>query len=85
MRASPLIIVAWTVMQALASTALACTVCDTGTGEQVRAGLFDNDFGRTLVAVLLPFPVLLAVVAMIHFGLPIPFRRSQSLGREGQR
>lgn len=31
----------------------ACTVCNSGTGQQVRAGVFDADFGRTLAAVLL--------------------------------
>ena len=66
-----LTILAWTAVQAMASAASACPNCDTGTGEQVRAGLFDADFGRTLVAVLLPFPILLAVVAIIHFGIPV--------------
>jgi hypothetical protein len=36
----------------------------------VRAGSFDADFGRTLLAVLLPFPLPLAVV--IHVAWP-PF------------
>jgi hypothetical protein len=49
---------------------LACPVCDTGAGAQVRAGILDGNFAGTLVAVLLPFPVLLACVAMIHFGWP---------------
>ena len=52
------------------TTALACPVCDTGTGEQVRAGILDGNFGRTLLGVVLPFPILLGVVALIHFGLP---------------
>ena len=75
MRASVLTILGWTAGQAVATTVSACPVCDTGTGEQVRAGIFDAEFGRTLVAVLLPFPILLAVVATIHFGLP--FRPQQ--------
>ena len=53
-----------------ASAALACPVCDTDTGQQVRAGIFDEDFARNLLLTLLPFPVLLTIVAAIHFGLP---------------
>jgi hypothetical protein len=73
--------IAWTAAQAVASTAFGCPVCDSGTGEQVRAALFDEDFGRTLIAVLLPFPILLAVVAMIHFGWPVRRRRPEPPGR----
>ena len=51
-------------------TALACPVCDTGTGQQVRSGIFDGNFARTLVTIVLPFPILLACVALIHFGWP---------------
>lgn len=75
MRTSMLTILVWTAAQVVASTASACPVCDTGTGEQVRAGLFDKDFGRTLITVLLPFPILLGIVVMIHFGLPWPGAR----------
>jgi hypothetical protein len=59
----------WLVLLA-SDAARACPVCDTGTGEQVRAGIFNENFAGTLVAVLLPFPILLACVAMIHFGWP---------------
>ena len=52
------------------SSALACTVCDTDAGREVRAGILDADFGRTLLAVLLPFPILFGVVAAIHFSGP---------------
>ena len=54
----------------LAATALGCPVCDTGTGQDVRDGLFDENFARNVFAVALPFPILLGVVAMIHFGWP---------------
>ncbi|MDQ3621418.1 MAG: hypothetical protein M3463_02885 [Verrucomicrobiota bacterium] len=50
--------------------ASACPLCDTPTGEQVRAGIFNQDFAMTLLAVLSPFPVLLLVLAAMHFGLP---------------
>jgi hypothetical protein len=61
----------------------ACPVCDTGTGRQVRAGILDENFGRTLLAVALPFPVLLAVVAVVHFGWP-PFRHQNIPPNEGE-
>lgn len=57
----------------------ACPICDTGTGRQVRAGIFDDNFGRTLLAVALPFPILLAVVAAIHFGWPATRRTGGDL------
>ena len=50
--------------------AVGCPVCDTGTGEQVRAGIADGNLGLNLAAVLLPFAVVLGVAAVIHFGLP---------------
>jgi hypothetical protein len=67
----------------LSAPAGACPVCDTGTGRQVWAGILDENFGRTLLAVALPFPVLLAVVAVIHFGWP-PFRRQDIPSNEGE-
>ncbi len=73
-----LIIMAVLAVQAAASTSVACPVCDTGTGEQVRAGILNEKFGSTLVTVLLPFPILLAVVAVIHFGWPRPGAPEQS-------
>jgi hypothetical protein len=47
--------------------AAACPMCDAGTGQQVRAGLFDDQIGRNLLATLLPFPIVLGVVSAIHF------------------
>ena len=49
-------------------TILACPVCDTGTGEAVRAGIFDGNFAVNLIALLSPFPILIGIVAVIHFG-----------------
>lgn len=56
------------------SDASACPVCHTETGQQVRAGIFDESFGRNLVLTLLPFPILAGVAAAIHFGIPTPTR-----------
>ena len=52
----------------LATGTLACPVCDTATGEQVRAGIMDDQFAFNLFATLLPFPFLVGIVAFIHFG-----------------
>lgn len=51
--------------------ASACPVCDRETGRQVRAGLFDEDFGFNLLATSLPFVVFLGIAAAIHFELPL--------------
>jgi hypothetical protein len=50
--------------------AAACTVCDSETGQQVRAGIFGDEFWTTLVGVVAPFPVLLIIIAFYHYGLP---------------
>jgi hypothetical protein len=57
-------------LSALPATLLACPICSTETGQQVRAGIFDENFWGTLVAVVSPFPVLLLGIAAYHFGLP---------------
>ncbi len=48
----------------------ACPLCKSETGERVRAGIFNADFGYNLVVTLLPFAVFLTIVATIHHGLP---------------
>ena len=53
---------------AVPAGALACPVCNTDTGSEVRAGIFDSSFSRNVVAVLAPFPILVGIVAFIHFG-----------------
>ena len=49
---------------------LACPLCHTETGRQVRAGIFDAHFGGNLLYTLSPFPVFLLVVALLYFGFP---------------
>lgn len=46
----------------------ACPVCSSETGELVRAGIFNRDFGWNVVQTLLPFPILFAVVAWLYLG-----------------
>jgi hypothetical protein len=48
--------------------ALACPVCESETGQQIRAGIFDERFGRNVLLVLSPFPVLAALGAALHVG-----------------
>ena len=48
--------------------AVSCPVCKGPTGRQVRAGLFDEDFGYHVLATALPFGVFLGVAAAIRFG-----------------
>jgi hypothetical protein len=49
----------------LAMPASGCPFCESATAEQVRAELFNQQFFSTLAVVLLPFPILLALVAAI--------------------
>ncbi|HSH40282.1 MAG TPA: hypothetical protein VK993_16030 [Chthoniobacterales bacterium] len=51
---------------------LACTVCDSQTGRQVRDGIFGENFWSTLLAVVSPFPVLLVTIATIQWLLSRP-------------
>jgi hypothetical protein len=48
------------------TAAIACPVCSTELGQQVRTGIFGPDFWSNLLAVLAPLPVLAAVVFGIH-------------------
>lgn len=55
----------------VASGAQACPVCHSPLGAEVRAGLFGGDLLQNVAAILLPVPILAAVVlAVRRFGLP---------------
>ena len=47
--------------------AFACTVCDSETGQQVRSGIFEHEFGRTLLAVIAPLLAILGIVGVLHY------------------
>ena len=49
---------------------LACPICSSPTGQQVRKGIFGDDFWGTLLVVVSPFPVLLLCIAAYYYGLP---------------
>lgn len=55
----------------------ACPYCESEFGEEVAAGIFNDDFGINVLLTLLPIPVLLGIVALIHFGTPVPARFSR--------
>jgi hypothetical protein len=58
-----------------ASPALACPVCHTELGEQVRGAIFGPTFAVHLLAVLSPFPVLAGLLIALHFAC-----RTQGVG-----
>jgi len=43
----------------ISSSAAACPFCDSSIAEQVRAGIFNSDFGYHLGVALAPFPILI--------------------------
>jgi hypothetical protein len=60
------------VLTILARPAEACLFCDGGpTGvNDVRMGIFNDDFWPRAAGLIAPFPVLGAIVALIYFGPP---------------
>jgi hypothetical protein len=56
---------------------LACPFCQSATGKQVRSGIFNDGFALNAILTLTPFPVLLALVALVYFG---PARRPRCQG-----
>jgi hypothetical protein len=62
-----------------AATLSACPLCDSETASQVRAGLLDDQHvADSLLATIMPFLLLAAFVAAVHFGLPVPRKRSRA-------
>jgi hypothetical protein len=55
----------------------ACPVCRSEVGEQVRAGILDENFRFHLLASALPFPIFLVIVAALH---GTPKRRRSTVG-----
>ena len=62
-----------------ARTLSACPVCNSGTGREVRDGIFGPDFGRNVALTALPFPIFLGIAAAVYYGPP-PWRKP---GRDG--
>ncbi|MFL5814104.1 MAG: hypothetical protein ACJ763_11050 [Bdellovibrionia bacterium] len=51
-----------------AASSVACPLCHTETGQQVRAGILGSDFTSNLLVILAPFPVFALVVGWIYYG-----------------
>jgi hypothetical protein len=52
-------------------TVQACPFCHGKEGvNEVKAGIFNETFLPTLLAVVAPFPLFLGIAALIHFGNP---------------
>jgi len=47
---------------------VACPLCSSDIGEQVRDGIFNEHFGYNLLVTLSPFPILAGILAVIYFG-----------------
>ncbi len=85
-KSSAISIAAAVAMCGAAATAHACPLCDSDRAEEVRAGLFDDQFARNLAASVLPFTLLAGLVAAVHFGGPKPAQpRGQTPSSPGPR
>ncbi len=63
-------VLTWLAMALPTAPALACTVCHSSAGQQLRAGLFDGHFGHTAALVAAPVPLLVLAVALLHWLMP---------------
>ena len=48
----------------------ACLVCETFTGQRVRAGIWDENFLNNLLLTALPFVVFAGIIVLLRFGIP---------------
>ena len=63
------------ILLAAASVAAACPVCYTDTGDAVRQGIFNGDFGLNVLFTLVPFVFFYGLAAMVYFGVPSRSRK----------
>ena len=70
----------WGVLAVLlsASSALACPFCESETGQQVKAGIFNDQFWGNVMLTGLPFPILLAIVALIYFDVSWTWKKHEA-------
>ena len=52
----------------MGQVAFACPVCNSNSGQQVRAAILGSDFSFNVFVALLPFLVCAIVVRMLHTG-----------------
>lgn len=72
----------WTAVASPA--AVACPYCDSDIGQQVWAGIFNDDFWLNGLLTTLPIPVMALIVGAIHFGLPWTGGRTSPGPEEGR-
>lgn len=53
-------------------TLRACPYCKSEIGEKVAAGIFNDRFWLNAAEIMLPIPLLLLVVGLLHYGFPMP-------------
>ena len=73
---------AWVAVIVLASGSVvsACPLCDSETGRQVQSGIFNDQFWANVLLTASPFPVLLAIVALIYFDVLVPWKKTRARG-----
>ena len=52
----------------ISDQAWACSLCDSERAREVRAGVFDESFGRHVAAAVAPFALLAGLIGAVHFG-----------------
>lgn len=68
----------------ISATAHACPVCDTFTGQRVRAGIWDEHFWHNFLLTVSPFAVFAVIIVLLHRGVPFT-RRAKHLAGAGAR
>ena len=53
-----------------ASNLVACPVCNTETGKQVREGIFGPNFYKNVLVIAAPFPLVLGLIALAFRIIP---------------
>jgi hypothetical protein len=74
------LLVFWMAMLA-PSSASACPLCYTVTGDKVRAAVLGPDFWFNVGVTVLPFAVFLGITALIYYGIPTRELRGDSSAR----
>jgi hypothetical protein len=72
----------WATAVFVGSRSSACPLCHDDVGVQVRAGIFNDDFGFNLFALVLPFAVTLGFAATVHFGGSIRKKAAHAAAEE---
>ena len=63
-------------------SATACPLCESETGAQVQAGIFNEQFWMNVTLTLLPLLVLLGIVGFIYFDLSWLWKRPEAQSKD---